>query len=158
MDIGEDVGGLALASGSHKQGLREHRVQENVYSYQMKGRKQSGVALADISEPWLTTDYQPGDVLVFHSLMLHWALPNCSDRVRLSLDARCQPKTMPRTWQAEKTIPELRQYRQDVKRLASAQGASEELFEAVVIEMMKRGLSANRQDVQAVMADVSGAS
>ena len=75
MEIGEEVGGLALAAGSHKRGLREHRVQENVYSYQMKGRKQSGVALADISEPWLTTDYRPGDVLVFHSLMLHRAAP-----------------------------------------------------------------------------------
>ena len=158
MEIDEEVGGLALAAGSHKRGLREHREQENVYSYQMKGRKQSGVALADISEPWLTTDYRPGDVLVFHSLMLHWALPNCSDRIRLSLDARCQPKTTPRTWQAEKTIPELRQYRQDVKRLATEEGASEELFEAVVIEMMKRGLDAKQEEVQAVMADVGGVS
>ncbi len=158
MEIGEEVGGLALAAGSHKRGLREHREQENVYSYQMKGRKQAGVALADISEPWLTTDYRPGDVLVFHSLMLHWALPNRSDRIRLSLDARCQPKTTPRTWQAEKTIPELRQYRQDVKRLATEAGASEKLFEAVVIEMMKRGLDAKREAVQAVMVDVSGVS
>jgi hypothetical protein len=39
MEIGRDLGGLALAAGSHKQGLREHREQENVYSYQMKGRK-----------------------------------------------------------------------------------------------------------------------
>src|SRR5947209_7821193 len=147
MEIGRTVGGLAIAEGSHKRGLREHQEQENVYSYQMKGRKQVGVALAHIGEPWLTTDYWPGDVLVFHSLMLHWALPNCSDRVRLSLDARCQPKTTPRTWQAEKTIPELRQYRQDLKRIATEEGASEELFETVVIEMMKRGLDAEREGV-----------
>jgi len=152
MEIGRDVGGLAVALGSHKRGLWEHREQENVYPYQMKGRKQSGVALENIGELWLTTDYRPGDVLVFHSLMLHWALPNCSDRVRLSLDARCQPKTTPRIWQAEKTIPELRQYRQDVKRIVTEEGASEELFEAVVIEMMKRGLDAEREGVQAVMA------
>src|SRR5262249_24504759 len=30
MEIGRDVGGLALARGSHKRGLREHREQENV--------------------------------------------------------------------------------------------------------------------------------
>lgn len=156
MEIGRDVGGLALAARSHKRGLRVHREQENVYSYQMKGRRQSGVALEHIGEPWLTTDYRPGDLLVFHSLMLHWALPNCSDRVRLSLDARCQPKTTPRTWQAEKSIPELRRYRQEVKRIATEEGASEELFEAVVIEMMKRGLDAERKRVQAVMAELGG--
>jgi 1-deoxypentalenic acid 11beta-hydroxylase len=158
MEIGRDVGGLALAAGSHHRGLREHREQENVYSYLMKGRKQSGVALEDITEPWLTTDYRPGDVLVFHSLMLHWALPNRSERVRLSLDARCQPKTTPRTWQAEKTIPELRQYREDVKRLATEEGAREEFFEVVVIELMKRGLDAERKSVQAVMAELGGTS
>ncbi|HUE14272.1 MAG TPA: phytanoyl-CoA dioxygenase family protein [Planctomycetaceae bacterium] len=158
MEIGKDVGGLALAVGSHKRGLREHREQENVYSYQMRGRKQSGVALEHIGEPWLTTDYRAGDVLVFHSLMLHWALPNRSERVRLSLDARCQPKRTPRTWQAEKTIPELRRYRNDVKRIATEERASEELFEAVVIEMMRRGLDAERGPVQAVMDDLGGIS
>jgi 1-deoxypentalenic acid 11beta-hydroxylase len=156
MEIGRHVGGLALAEGSHKRGLREHREQDNIYSYQMRGRKQSGVALDQIDEPWLTTDYRPGDVLVFHCLMLHWSLPNVSDRVRLSLDARCQPRTTPRTWQAEKTIPELRRYREDVKRMATEDGASETMFEAVVIEMMKRGLEPEREPIRAVMADLDG--
>jgi hypothetical protein len=86
--------------------------------------------------------------------MLHWALPNCSDRVRLSLDARCQPQTTPRTWQAEKNIPELRQYREAVKRIATEEGTSE----AVVIEMMKRGLDAEREGAQAVLAELGGVS
>jgi hypothetical protein len=158
MEIDRHMGGLAVAVGSHKQGLREHREQENVYSYQMKGRKQCGVALESISEPWLTIDYRPGDLLVFHSMMLHWALPNRSDRVRLSLDARCQPESTPRTWQAQKTILELRQYRQDVKRIATEEGASEEMFEAVVIEMMKRGSDAQNEAVRAVMAEICAGS
>jgi 1-deoxypentalenic acid 11beta-hydroxylase len=156
MEIDREVGGLAVAAGSHKRGLREHHEQENVYSYQMKGRKQRGIALEAISEPWVTTDYRPGDILVFHSMMLHWALPNRSDRVRLSLDARCQPEAAPKHWQAEKTIPEQRQYRQDVKRLATEEGASEELFEAVIIEMMKRGSGPQRETVRAVMAEICG--
>jgi hypothetical protein len=89
-------------------------------------------------------DYRPGDILVFHSMMLHWALPDRSDCVRLSLDARCQRRCTPPSWQAEKTIPEQRQYRLDVKRIATEESASEALFEAVVIEIMKRAVSRTR--------------
>jgi 1-deoxypentalenic acid 11beta-hydroxylase len=151
MEIGADVGGLALAVGSHRHGLREHREQKGVLSYQMKGRTQRGVALEAITEPWCTIDYRPGDLLVFHSLMLHRALPNVSDRIRLSLDARCQPAATPRTWQAEKTIREQRQYRQEVRRLALEEGATEEQFEALIIEMMKRGSLAERAEIKVLL-------
>jgi 1-deoxypentalenic acid 11beta-hydroxylase len=151
MDIDADVGGLALAVGSHRQGLREHREQRGVLSYQMKGRTQRGIALDAISETWGTIDYHPGDLLVFHSLMLHRALPNESDRIRLSLDARCQPARMPATWQAEKTILEQRRYRQEVRRMALEEGATEEQFEAAIIEMMKRGCEPERAQVKALL-------
>jgi 1-deoxypentalenic acid 11beta-hydroxylase len=151
MDIDSDVGGLALAVGSHRQGLREHREQKGVLSYQMKGRTQRGVALDAISEPWCTSDYRPGDLLVFHSLMLHRALPNVSNRIRLSLDARCQPATTPTTWQAEQTILEQRHYRQEVRRIAFEAGATDEQFEAVIIEMMKRGCQPERAQVKALI-------
>ena len=88
---------------------------------------------------------------MFHSLMIHRALPNGSDRIRLSLDTRYQPLSEPRTWQAEKTILELRQYRRSVREIAFAEGASEPLFESVLIEMMKQGLEAERKNVTAVM-------
>jgi 1-deoxypentalenic acid 11beta-hydroxylase len=157
MDIDAAVGGLALAAGSHRQGLREHREQKGVLSYQMKGRTQRGVSLEAISEPWCTVDYRPGDLLVFHSLMLHRALPNESDRIRLSLDARCQPATTPTTWQAERTIPEQRHYRQEVRRLALEEGATEEQFEAAIIEMMKRGCDPDRAQIQALLNSARGA-
>ena len=96
MEIDEAVGGLVIAPGSHKSGLRPHVERDDVFSYVLKGRKQSGVALEQIAPPWATTDYRPGDVLIFHNLMLHWALPNTSDRVRLSVDTRAQPATTPR--------------------------------------------------------------
>ncbi len=153
MEIDGNVGGLALAVGSHRHGLREHRKQHGVLSYQMKGRTQRGVALEAISEPWCTIDYRPGDVLVFHSLMLHRALPNVSDRIRLSLDARCQPATTLRTWQAEKTILEQRRYRREVQRIALEEGATEEQFEALIIEMMKRGCPPERAQVRALLND-----
>ncbi|HZQ06140.1 MAG TPA: phytanoyl-CoA dioxygenase family protein [Anaerolineae bacterium] len=154
MEIDEQVGGLVITPGSHKEGLREHVEREDVFSYVLKGRKQKGVALDDIAPPWLTTHYQPGDVLIFHNLTLHWALPNTSDRVRLSIDTRAQPADVPRTFQMAKTIPEQRNYRKEVQRLAREEGASEALFELVVIEMMKRDLPPERENVKQLMSEL----
>src|SRR3984893_841462 len=45
----------------------------------------------DRLEPgWLTTDYEPGDVLVFHCLTTHAALANRADRMRFSAEYRWQ--------------------------------------------------------------------
>jgi ectoine hydroxylase-related dioxygenase (phytanoyl-CoA dioxygenase family) len=151
MPVERKVGGLAVAARSHLRGLLEHVEHETAYSYIFRGRKQRGVPLESIHQTWLTADYRPGDLLMFHSLMIHRALPNGSDRIRLSLDTRYQPLSEPRTWQAEKTILELRQYRRSVREIAFAEGASEPLFESVLIEMMKQGLEAERKNVTAVM-------
>ena len=91
---------------------------------------------------------------MFHSLMIHRALPNTSSRIRLSLDTRYQPLSEPRTWQAEQTILELRRYRRRVREIAFAEGASEPLFESVLIEMMKLGLDAEKENVRTVMQQV----
>ena len=151
MTIERKVGGLAVAARSHHRGLLEHVEHEIAYSYIFRGRKQRGVPLESIGQTWLTADYRPGDMLVFHSLMIHRALPNTSDRIRLSLDTRYQPLSEPRTWQAEKTILELRHYRREVREIAYAEGASEQLFESVLIEMMKQGLEAEKENVRTVM-------
>jgi len=154
MDIDESVGGLAIAVGSNKHGLFEHVLQENVYSYGFKGRKQKGIPFSAIPQPWAATDYHPGDLLLFHSQAVHRALPNGSDRIRLSLNTLCQRARAPRIWQAEWTIPQLRQYRKDVQRVAYENEASEALFEALHIEMMKRGLPAERAEILKVMAEL----
>lgn len=154
MDIDEKVGGLVVAAGSHKGGMREHVERDDVFSYVLKGRKQKGVALEEIAPPWLTTDYHAGDLLIFHNLTLHWALPNTSDRVRLSIDTRAQPASTPRTFQMTRTIPEQRRYRHEVHELAMSEGATQSLFEAVVIEMMKRDLDATRENVRRVMTEL----
>ena len=44
-----------------------------------------------VSEPgWATTSYQPGDVLIFHCLTPHAALPNTGSALRISGDFRWQ--------------------------------------------------------------------
>jgi ectoine hydroxylase-related dioxygenase (phytanoyl-CoA dioxygenase family) len=154
MDIDETVGGLVIAPGTHKGGLRDHVERDDVFSYVMKGRKQKGVQLEDIPGPWLTTAYRAGDVLIFHNLILHWALPNTSDRIRLSIDTRAQPATTPRTFQMANTIPAQRWFRKEVSRLAQSEGASQALTEVVIIEMMKRDLPPDRPNVKLVMQEV----
>src|SRR5262249_20832146 len=54
-----------------------------------------GVEVADDDPRWATADYDAGDVIVFHSLAVHGALPNCSGRPRLSVDYRYQSAATP---------------------------------------------------------------
>jgi hypothetical protein len=47
---------------------------------------------------WTASDFAVGDVVVFHSLTVHKALPNASpDRLRLSVDYRYQAPSQPAT-------------------------------------------------------------
>ena len=136
-------GALAVAAGSHRAGLRRHE-ETDVLSYVLKGRRQRGLPLADVPQPWHTTTYRPGDALIFHSHTLHWALPNESDSVRLSVDVRCQPASEPRSWQSRTTLAEQRELRRAAQAIAAAEGMSEDLFEKVIIEMMAQGVPAER--------------
>ena len=154
MDIVQQVGGLAVAPGSHKRGLREH-VEQDVFSTIFRDRKQRGIALSEVPPPWATTDYHAGDLLIFNSQTIHWALPNRSRLVRLSFDTRCQPASDKRIRQLEYSTGVLRQYRADIKRVATEEGASEDLFEEVVIEMMRRDLPAEPATIRSVIGELS---
>ena len=79
---GREAGPLAVAIGSHLGGARG-------------SRPRPGARVAPCDEDGLdgrfvTADFEPGDVLVFHSLTVHKALPNRSGRVRISVDRRYQ--------------------------------------------------------------------
>ena len=130
-----------LGEGSHKLGLLPHVPYEGVYSYIFRGRPQVGVRPEDVPGARLTTDFRPGDVLVFGSHMVHGALRNTSDLIRLSLDVRMQPATMERNWQALHSIPEARRLRATASEIAAALGVGDDDFEVVIAEMMKRGVA-----------------
>ena len=153
MEIDRDMGGLAVAEGAHRLGLREH-VEQDVYSYVLKGRKQKGVALDGITEPWLTATYRPGDVLVFHPHLLHWGTPNRTDKIRLSVDVRVQPASSPRSPQVQTTVLERRQYRTDALQAATLEGVNPEMLETLVVEMIARGSSPDRTGVRELMAEL----
>ena len=153
MTIDPALGGLALATASHKDGIGEH-VEGEAESYILRGRKQKGVPLESITEEWVTTTYRPGDLLIFNSHTLHRALANRSHLIRLSLDTRVQPAGTPRSFQSTHTILEQRAHREGVRRLAFEEGATEPVFELVVHHMLKNGLQPERELIKELVRTI----
>jgi ectoine hydroxylase-related dioxygenase (phytanoyl-CoA dioxygenase family) len=54
-----------------------------------------GIPLNRLERGWIATDYEPGDVLVFHCLTTHAALPNLEQRMRISAEYRWQLADQP---------------------------------------------------------------
>jgi hypothetical protein len=51
--------------------------------------------LDHLERGWRTTDYEPGDVLIFHCMTTHAALPNHEERLRISAEYRWQLADLP---------------------------------------------------------------
>ena len=76
-DVPRTLGGIAVQPGSQHTSRVNHR------------------PLDDLPPGWVTTDYQAGDVLVFHCLTTHAALPNQEPRMRFSGEYRWQLADQP---------------------------------------------------------------
>ena len=101
-DLPSRMGGLQVAAGSHRKG---------VYDF----KPALGAGGIEITDPlegaWVNSPFDQGDVLFFHSMLVHKGLPNRSDRLRMSIDARYQrisdpiapgsilPHSQPNTWE-----------------------------------------------------------
>ncbi len=81
-DCSVDVGPLRILEGSHRFGIQSHE-RENLHVPEIP----MGAAVGD---DWVGGHVNAGDVLIFHSLTVHAASPNLSNRLRLSLDCRFQ--------------------------------------------------------------------
>lgn len=145
MDLEIANGGLTIAAGSHRRGVLEHVELPGVLSYGFKDRTQKGVAAENVGGVWSSSAMEAGDFLMFHSCAVHRAIPNTSNLVRLSVNTLTYPARIPKLWQAEKSIPDLRAHRETLKRLADEEGISEELFEKMSLEAMKRGAEPSRE-------------
>ena len=80
-DCPKNLGSLMVAEGTHVHG---------VYDF----RPAFGAGGLEVVDPldgrWVGGDFEAGDVLIFHSLTVHKALPNLTDRLRISMDCRYQ--------------------------------------------------------------------
>ena len=83
------LGGLSVLRGSHRFGVLPLQFALG------PGHRQAVLPPKMATLEWLTTDYRLGDLIVFHSLTVHRALPNHTDRLRLSVDYRFQKEGEP---------------------------------------------------------------
>ncbi|WP_371404740.1 phytanoyl-CoA dioxygenase family protein [Kribbella sp. NBC_00662] len=82
-----EIGGLRVYAGSPRLGVLPVKASDGPGMMR---------AEADENHPeWRTTSYQPGDVLLFGSLTVHGAMPNRTNRLRLSADFRYQARSAP---------------------------------------------------------------
>ena len=101
-DLPAPMGGVEIAKGSHTGGL---------YEFQ-PGLGAGGIEITESFEGrWRGGPFAAGDVLFFHSMAVHRGVPNKTDSLRLSVDARYQkisepiapgsllPHTKPQTWE-----------------------------------------------------------
>lgn len=78
------LGGLSLLPGSHRFGIFP-------LEFALGPGKRTAVLPPELEgRPWVAGDMQLGDVLIFHSLLLHRSLHNRTSRMRMSVDFRFQ--------------------------------------------------------------------
>jgi ectoine hydroxylase-related dioxygenase (phytanoyl-CoA dioxygenase family) len=85
------MGSLTLLRGSHRLGVLPLRFSLGA------GHRRAVLDERSADLEWVGGDFRAGDAVVFHSLAVHRALPNRSDRMRLSVDYRFQREGEPLT-------------------------------------------------------------
>ncbi len=86
IDVPMEVGPLQVAAGSHHAGVYDFHI----------GAGAGGIEIKDRLEGrWTSGGFEVGDVLIFHSLLVHKGVPNRSDRLRMSMDVRFQRVSEP---------------------------------------------------------------
>jgi len=83
-DCPVEQGVLRVKSGSHRFGLQPRA-----------GKTGCIISGTEQGDEWVGGDLNKGDLLIFHSLTVHEALPNQSNRMRISLDCRFQNYRQP---------------------------------------------------------------
>ena len=81
-DCPVEVGPLRILEGSHRFGIQQHQ-REGLHVPEIPVDTVAG-------DEWVGGRVHAGDVLIFHSLTVHAASPNLSERMRISLDCRFQ--------------------------------------------------------------------
>jgi hypothetical protein len=80
------TGPLQVAAGTHTGA---------VYDFDV-GLGAGGIEITDpFADRWVSGPFALGDVLIFHSLLVHKGVPNRSERLRMSMDVRYQLQSAP---------------------------------------------------------------
>ena len=85
-DLPPEMGGLQIAAGSHKNGIFDYKPALGA----------GGMGINESLEgSWVNSPFKQGDVLIFHSMVVHQGVPCTGKRLRLSIDARYQRLSEP---------------------------------------------------------------
>lgn len=152
MDIDESVGGLAIGKGSRQEGLHEVWWKGKDYLGVAESAEQAsawradgGVVVAGTvrkgneGREWLRSDFQMGDALIFHPLMMHAGIANHSDKVRISADFRYQRQGTQTHWESRTDMVDSVRYFGEVFRCLDELGVEpggvyERAWEALRLE------------------------
>jgi len=84
-DLPAETGGLQIAAGSHRHGVYNFRPCLGA----------GGMEIVEDPGNWVGAPFAVGDVLFFHSMVVHRGVPNTGRSLRLSVDARYQKRSDP---------------------------------------------------------------
>ena len=165
-EIDEAVGGLALRQGSHKLGELQHwwegpemlgvaetATQANEWSQRQASVTWGDVAADNSPKVWLRSNYRPGDVLIFHPLMVHRGYPNVSDKIRLSSDFRYQRQGDPEVWWIRHRLAYRRKFVRQATEVLKRANLDETLYNRVYAALREEGPPPGGSD-EAVMRRV----
>ena len=158
-DLPTEMGGLQIATGSHTHGVYDFKPSMGA----------GGLAVIDPLEgTWVSNPMDQGDVLIFHSLAVHKGLPNRSDRLRMSVDARYQrasepiapgsllPHSQPNEWEniySNWPTDELKYYWKKWNlRIKEYDNSYHETRDRLALEMAERGDEAARGALDRIVA------
>ena len=102
INIDSSMGGLTLASNTHHIDLDKGLV---AYGTKEGSRVTPGIPeekLGDVT--WLNSNFRIGDLLLFTCKTIHKALPNTSNKLRISIDTRYQNSLSQMDWRAKTTF------------------------------------------------------
>ena len=142
MEIDQQIGGLTVAPGSHRRGELDHGGGSVASSAKaIKEKKVFGLDAESLS--WATSDFHPGDSVIFTSLTVHRGILNRSDRIRLSCDFRYQLVDDSASWLAHTLGPDVRRVAQKIDEIIASRalyvttGASAETLADVRLQMLE---------------------
>ena len=156
-EIDERLGGLTVVPGSHENGVRQ---QTGSVSSSLKTAKTQTFDAPSEDERWVTSTYEPGDLVVFASMTLHRGNPNTSDRLRLSCDFRYQPQGASANWLAHTPGPDVRRVAKRIDAVITSRAlyvtthADAELLDAVRRRMLEER-STTLQRAQELAAELA---
>lgn len=152
MDIDSKTGGLILLEDSHRQGVFEHWWNgaeylgvpdnpEEAASFRERGGAPVAGELKAGDEPktWLRSEFDVGDVLIFHPWMLHRGLANDSPQLRISADFRYQRTGVPTVWQSGARLFDCFKYLNETRACINELGLEPEMAGRIWEQTRQRG-------------------